>query len=174
MQVQLRPVEAADRPALRRIRNDMGTQAVLLAHPEARTDCDDVDRWIERRSTDPDGRFYVVDGGGACLGFVQLTAWHRIDGHAHFGIALLADARGSGVGMRALEMLQMQAAALGLRKLLCEVRCDNSGAIALYKRCGFSEVGTLRQHYNDGERLWDVVLMEALLPVTQMRGNDRR
>lgn len=163
MDVHLRPPEPRDRAILRRLRDDSDAQAILMGHPEARQSADDVDAWLTRRAGDPDGCLLVIDDGGRCVGFVQLTARHRLDGHAHFGIALVEGARGQGLGTAAIQELVMHASRLGLRKLLCEVRADNSGARTLYERLGFREVGVLVDHYDDGTRQWDVVIMEALL-----------
>lgn len=135
---------------------------MLLAHPEARMESD-THAWIRRRTEDPNGRFFVVDRGGECVGFVQLTNWHRIDGYASFGIAFLPEWRGHGIGAAALAQLLSYARQCGVRKLLCEVRCDNVIAIAVYRNLGFREIGVFRRHYDDGERQWDVVAMELLL-----------
>lgn len=135
---------------------------MLLAHPEKRLH-NDTAAWLERRSADPDGVFLVIAAGPSCLGFVQLTEWKRVDRHAKFGIAVLASARGRGIGSQAVGLLIDKAIALGLRKLLCEVRVDNDGAIHTYRGFGFQDVGAMVDHYDDGSRLWDVLLMEKLL-----------
>lgn len=162
-EIKLRPPEDRDYDVLQGIRNDFGTQAMLLGHPEARPGSDDVRTWINRRSNDPDGSFLVIDHAGSCAGFAQLTSTHRIDRHAYFGIALSADARGIGVGRQAMTALVRHARQIGLRKLLCEVRYDNEPAITLYRKLGFRDVGVLRLHYDDGVQQWDVVVMELLL-----------
>ncbi len=79
-------------------------------------------------------------------------------------MALVAGAQGQGVGGKALELLIAHArAALGLRKLLVEVRTDNAIAVRLYSAAGFNRVGVLKNHYRDGEAHHDVLLMERLL-----------
>ena len=67
-------------------------------------------------------------------------------------MALVAGAQGQGVGGKALELLIAHArAALGLRKLLLEVRADNAIAIRLYSAAELNQVGVLKNHYYDGE-----------------------
>ena len=160
--VRLRPAQSADFPELARLRDDDVTQALLLGHPEARPSGDTA-AWVARRSRDPNGAFFVIESGGSVAGFAQLTARHRIDGYAHFGIGVLPEARGAGVGRAAMEALIEHVRAMRLRKLLGEVRADNSAAIRLYRSLGFREIGVLQDHYDDGTRTWDVVVLEVLL-----------
>lgn len=161
-ELRLRPPSADDFCALASLRRDEQVQSTLMSHPEVRVGDDTAD-WVARKARDPHGEFLVVDAGGVCQGFVQLTDIHGIDRHARFGIALIGSARGRGVGRRAMAALIAHARALGLRKLLCDVRDDNAAAAALYRAIGFRSVGTMRAHYDDGRRRWDVHLMEALL-----------
>lgn len=161
--VFLRPAQPCDFEPLSRLRSDREIQARLLGHPEVRS-VDDTEQWVERRSNDPHGAFWVIDdGAGVCLGFVQLTGRHGLDRHAHFGIALLPEAQGRGAGIQAMHRLFDMARSTQLRKLMCEVRADNEGARALYRKLGFRDVGTLNAHYDDGQGLWDVVVMERML-----------
>lgn len=124
---------------------------------------DDTEGWVARRSKDGSGAFFVIARGDECIGFAQLTGRHDLDRHAHFGIALHQAARGAGIGAVAMHRLIDVARASGLRKLLCEVRSDNRAALTLYRRLGFRDVGVLLQHYDDGERRFDSVLMERSL-----------
>lgn len=79
------------------------------------------------------------------------------------GIALASDARRKGYGGIALELgLRHALDVLNLRKILVEVRADNVAATALFKSAGFTNVGLLRTHYDDGQALYDVVLMELV------------
>jgi len=160
--IALRPFAPGDLPILREIRNDMAMQALLLSHPEARTG-DDTETWVARRVADSSGLFLVVERKGICIGFVQITGWHRLDCYAHFGIGLHRAARGMGVGKATMLALFDIVRAKGLRKLLCEIRADNVAALMLYRGLDFRDIGTLKAHYDDGARCWDVVSMEKLL-----------
>ena len=163
--VHLRLPEDRDFPVLQALRNDRPTQLALLAHPEARDlAVDDTRAWIERRCQDENGAFFAVDRAGACVGFVQLHNRHRLDRHAYFGVALVRDVRGQGVGEAAMAALVEKAIEMGLRKLLCEVRADNLAAINLYDRIGFERVGILRDQYCENGHFVDVMLMENRLP----------
>ena len=58
------------------------------------------------------------------------------------GIAVLPAARGRGIGALLLGELERFARARDLRALSLDVAADNSGAVDLYRRCGFVERGS--------------------------------
>jgi RimJ/RimL family protein N-acetyltransferase len=163
--VRLREFEEADLPGLKRLREDVDTQHLLLAHPaHGALGLADVADWVARRRAEPSGAFQIVaDERGDAIGFVQIANVHRLDRIGEGGICLLPESRGRRLG-RAAMLLLMQIAfgRLGLRKLLLNVRADNTSALALYGRLGFRTVGRLAEHYDDGQARHDVVLLELL------------
>lgn len=64
-------------------------------------------------------------------------------------IAVRSEARGRGVGSALLEALVDWAREEGYRSLHLEVRAGNVPALALYRRFGFSQVGSRRGYYQD-------------------------
>lgn len=161
--LSLRPYRDDDFDVMKRIRSDRDAQHLLLAHPDAEPLDHDISLWIHRRLYDRDGVFLVIDSGGSAAGFVQISRIHRIDRHGFGGICLEASCRGQGIGLQAMSELFEAATGSGLRKLLLEVRVDNPIALKLYERCGFRSVGVMRDHYHDGHRWHDVVLLERML-----------
>ena len=161
--VDLRPPRDSDLDVLAALRRDTALWHTLLAYP-AREPASmiEVRDWISRRSGELGGCFLVVvDDQDQPIGFVQVTDVHRRGRFGKLGIALTPDARRKGYGRKALgRLLTYARETLELRKILLEVRLDNAAAIALFKAADFSEVGTLHAHYNDGDRLHDVLLME--------------
>ena len=160
--IRLRPVTPEDYAALGALRADVELQHTLLANPPPGGD-PDVPGWVARREAD--GRLWAIADAetNACLGFVQLSDIHRKNALGWLGIALAPQARGRGLGRAAMALLEDEARAMGLRKLLLQVRTDNPVAIALYARAGYARVGVMRDHYDDGARLHDVLVMEKLL-----------
>lgn len=161
----LRPSMPEDAETLSRLRSDPKLQHLLMANPDPEPPADPVAEataWIARR--EGAGWFRVIDAGRGAAGFVQISDVHRKNRFGWLGIALLPAERGRGLGRRALaEAEALVAGELGLRKLLLQVRADNAAAIALYRRAGWRRVGKLLGQYDDGRRLYDVVLHEKTL-----------
>jgi RimJ/RimL family protein N-acetyltransferase len=163
-EVCLRELRPSDIAVLRGLRLDFSLQHLLLAHP-AGSSCSDVDAWIARRQVEEGGLFRIVaTSAGDALGFAQIARVHWIDRYGYAGICLAPSARGRGIGKAAIgSLLSIAQIEIGLRKLLLEVRGDNSKALTLYGRAGFRVVGTMAAHYFDGRDYHDVVLMEQSL-----------
>ena len=101
-----------------------------------------------------------------------VVAWARASRYSDFekysgvgevGIYVTADARGGGVGADLLDALAAEARERGFWKLIAKVFPENKSSIALFRRCGYRDVGThLRHGQLDGE--WkDVLLLELAL-----------
>jgi len=163
--VSLRPPRDSDIDVLTVLRRDTALWHMLLAYPPSQPpSASDVHDWIARRSGEPGGCFLVVaDDQDRPLGFVQVMDVHRRGRLGKIGIALAAEARRKGLGGVALgQLLTYARDTLGLRKLLLEVRADNSAAIALFSAAGFKRVGVMRAHYGEGGDYHDVALMELV------------
>ena len=65
-------------------------------------------------------------------------------------IAVVPRARGAGLGRTLLECLVSGSRAVGARRLLLEVRADNTAALGLYTARGFERISTRRGYYPDG------------------------
>jgi len=158
---RLRPPRDEDHSVLAELRRDEAVQHMLLAYPPP-GGADDLSDWIKRRNAE---HWWVIADSetDACVGYVQLSDVHRKGGHAMVGIALAERVRGTGAGSAAMRGLVAEARALGLRKIMIEVRADNAPAIALYERSGFRNVGTLKDHYDDGTCFHDTRIMELML-----------
>jgi RimJ/RimL family protein N-acetyltransferase len=163
--VSLRPARDSDIDVLTALRRDTALWHTLLAYPPSEPpSAPEVRAWIARRMGEPDGCFLVVaDNRDQPLGFVQVMDVHRRGRLGKIGIALAAEARRKGLGGAALAQLLAYAHdTLRLRKLLLEVRADNSAAIALFSAAGFETVGVMRAHYGEGDDYHDVALMELI------------
>jgi len=164
--IRLRPVTGGDFAFLATLRRDQSLQELLLNHPSPETVKDpEIENWIQRRKSEPGGTFQVVvDADEARLGFVQIFDVRLRSRHGKLGMALISGARAQGAGREALQLLCMHARdVLQLHKLLLEVRIDNLIATRLYESSGFQKIGILRQHYFDGNKYHDVLLMERFL-----------
>ena len=119
---------------------------------------------LELKTEQRGGQLIVAERDGQVVGW---AGWSGYDDPADYyaGIAECAvyvgrEARGHGVGAELLEGLATETPKFGVHKLLAKVFTTNLQSIALFRRCGFREVGThLRHGRLDGE--WkDVLVME--------------
>lgn len=135
----LRPWRQSDLPVLSRLRSDAALQAQLMARPKP----GDVHEWLERRSGDPRGAFFVIDEGGACSGFVQLTQIER-GASAFVGICVAPERQGHGLGAAALALIEAHACqAYDVRIVKLQVLTGNQRAISLYERQGYRRVAAI-------------------------------
>ena len=67
-------------------------------------------------------------------------------------------ARGRGLGRRLMESAKAQSGQRGAEFLFLEVADDNQTAIALYKACGFAEVGRRAAYYQRGAEKVDALV----------------
>ena len=90
------------------------------------------------------------------------SLWLGVD-EAHISaVAVAVEARRRGHGRRLVRALVALAGSLGAEAVTLEVRTSNGAARALYRGCGFEEVGERRRYYPDGE---DAVIMTLALDV---------
>jgi diamine N-acetyltransferase len=103
----LRAVRHDDLAVLTEMRNDVELQLHLMARPRPNSPRQ-VQEWIDRRSSDTTGAFFVIARmpNDQAVGFTQLQRIDAVNGHAWLGIALSNAGRGSGHGRRALMLLE--------------------------------------------------------------------
>ncbi len=88
------------------------------------------------------------------------------DANGHVAeISTFVDAavRRSGVASALMEAMCIEATKKGFRKLTATIRADSAVALRFYARCGFREVGNLREqlHFRDNDI--DLVIAEHVL-----------
>jgi ribosomal-protein-alanine acetyltransferase len=107
-------------------------------------------RSLRRLLRAPSAALRLAVEGGRIAGY-SLLLFRAGSGIARlYSIAVRPDARGGGIGSRLLEDAVMTANRRGAAALSLEVRADNAGAIALYRRAGFEPNGTREDYYEDG------------------------
>ena len=108
-----------------------------------------------------DGRhvFLLSEEDGAPVGF----AWYEfVLDEGYIGdVAVMPGFRRRGVGRSLTEAMLADARERGLLTLALEVRESNAPALALYERCGFTEVGRRKNYYEKPRE--DALLMTAYL-----------
>lgn len=88
---------------------------------------------------------WVLRGAGEILGFSVVM--HVLDEAHLLNIGLAQSRQGQGLGARLLRHVLACAQANGADKLFLEVRPSNEKAVALYRHCGFREIGRRKGYY---------------------------
>jgi L-amino acid N-acyltransferase YncA len=158
----IRPAEPGDAEAIAAIYNQ-GIEERQATFQTRAHDPGELELKIEQRG----GHLLVAELDDRVVGW---AGWSGYDDPADYysGIAECAvyvsrDARGRSVGAALLDQLADDGPRLGIHKLIAKVFTSNVASIALFRRCGYREVGThLRHGRLDGE--WkDVLVMERPL-----------
>lgn len=161
----LRPPLPEDKATLSRLRNDLATQTMLMVLPRPNSP-KRVDEWVEGALADPQRAFFVVADAGtnACVGFIQVQKMDFVHGTGDLGIALDGAARGKGHAAAAIRLVERYVKdTYNLRKVVLQVLAANEPAVACYKKCGYTSVGVLAQHFYHAGAYHDVLIMEHLL-----------
>jgi ribosomal protein S18 acetylase RimI-like enzyme len=91
-------------------------------------------------------QFVAISADGEVVGWCDVTPMSR-PSQAHrgvFGVGLLPQFRGRGIGTKLTQKALAAARAFGLHRVELTVRESNTGAIELYKREGFEIEGVQR------------------------------
>ncbi|MCS7001409.1 MAG: arsinothricin resistance N-acetyltransferase ArsN1 [Dehalococcoidia bacterium] len=161
--MRIRDATPADAPAIARIYNE-GMDDKGTFETEHRT-AHERELWLRGR----DRRHPVLvaeRADGAIEGWASLNRFSPrkvYDGVADVSIYVERASRGRGVGRQLMSALEERAVALDFYKLTLVVFTTNLSAIALYRACGYREVGVYLRHGTlDGE--WkDNLIMEKLI-----------
>lgn len=97
----------------------------------------------------PRDRLLLASDGDTLMGYclVLMSAATRLA--RIYSIAVNPGSRGKGIGEKLVQMAETEATDAGRIVMRLEVREDNRGAIALYKRLGYRQFGSYRDYYED-------------------------
>lgn len=161
--MRIRPADPGDAEAISEIYNQgiadrVATLETKLRSPEERRS------WLAARGL----RHPVVvcEGKHGVCGWASLNSFNpreAYDSVADFSIYVDRGARSRGVGSALLAHLERLAASLEYHKLVLAMLSSNGAGIALYRRRGFREVGTYREHGLIDGRWVDILIMEKIL-----------
>lgn len=132
--IAIRPAADADRPLLYRLAAECLMSGSVLSADDLARLARDILRHTQWQ--------HVAELEAEPAGFL----WANLgcpEGLPRIGIAVVAAARGRGVGRALVSHALGLAGAEGYRGLLLAVDASNTGAIALYRRLGFEEAGRI-------------------------------
>ncbi|HET6275843.1 MAG TPA: arsinothricin resistance N-acetyltransferase ArsN1 family A [Candidatus Cybelea sp.] len=160
--VAVRQASVDDLDAIRRIYNEGIEDRVATLECDAKS-AEQIGAWWSEH----DERYAVLVATHAdeIVGWAALNAFSARCAHsniADLSVYVGRSSRGKGVGRTILTKLLESAARSGFHKVVLHALDRNEAGKALYRRCGFAEVGLFKEHgLLDGEYV-DVVAMERL------------
>ena len=118
-------------------------------------------RFIERFEKSQIDAMFVALVGELVVGnaIVERNRIARYKHRAEISITVLKEFWGRGIGSHLMQMMIDFAKETGVEILQLEVRGDNARAISLYKRYGFSRVGTFENFFKIGSEYYSADLM---------------
>lgn len=161
----LRSWQNDDLQVMQMMRNDLPLQQQLMTHPRG-SSIEQVKNWLNTRTTAPDGIFLVIacKPAGQAVGYIQVVEMDLLNGLGKLGICVESASQGKGYGGEAIALIEQYLHKLfRLRKLSLQVLAENERAIQLYSRQGYREVGRWREHFYNGSKFSDVILMEKFI-----------
>lgn len=148
MPTSLRPARPADIDALVEI------EEAAFGHD--RISRRSFKRLLERRSA----LTLVAERDGGIAGYVMVLTRRGVTAARLYSLAVASAFLGKGVGASLLDAAEEEMLAEGRLVMRLEVRPDNDGALALYRRAGYRETGRADGFYEDGS---PALKMEKLL-----------
>jgi len=106
----------------------------------------------------------LVDGKIVGDASFSVSPRERLSHRGEFGVSILKEYWGMGIGSRLLErVVDFAKNEAGAELVSLEVRCDNLRAIKLYERYGFEYVGRFKNYMKVGGESFDVWIMTLSL-----------
>ena len=122
-------------------------------------------KFIRRFSEDKRDIMLVAILYGEVVGNAVLEH-ERIPRYSHratLSVTVLRDFWNRGIGTTLVGMIREHAERVGTSVISLEVREDNERAIALYKKCGYTEIGIYERFFKIRGEYYDALLMQLTL-----------
>jgi phosphinothricin acetyltransferase len=94
----------------------------------------------------------------------QLRSRPAYDGSVEVTVYLHPDAGGHGIGSMLYQQLFTDLRGEGLHRAYAVIAQPNPASVALHRRFGFTDVGTMHEVGRKFDRWWDVLWMERPIP----------
>ena len=145
--VRLRAMRDGDEDVLYRAFTDLEVWEQRSPHPPRPVTLEAFRARAAKRASDDSAAEFVIEAAGRAVGGCSLFGVDALAHHAEIGISLIADARGHGIGTAALtQLVEFGFDRWNLHRLHLIVLASNLAARAAYRKVGFVEEGTLREH----------------------------
>ncbi|MGI8949712.1 MAG: ribosomal protein S18-alanine N-acetyltransferase [Ornithinimicrobium sp.] len=149
---------------------DLGAVSALERelHPD---DAWSTASWWAELALRPRRDYLVAQRAGSLVGYAGSDV--SADRADVMTLAVAPPARGAGLAHLLLSELHRRAADAGAREMLLEVREDNAGARALYRRHGYRQVHRRAGYYRSEHGPVDALLLSVPLPAAPLERSAR-
>ena len=168
-QLQIRQAQEDDASPLCEIFNEAVYDRLETFDSEPRT-VDDQRLQVAAAERDPKHPILVAELRNWIAGWVTLAPYDNriaLDDIGEVYIYVRRTFRSYGVGRQLMRAIQEAAGKLGYRKLIGRVLVQNQNGLVLCRATGWREVGRHSAHARLTDGLYDVMLVEYLIPSTQ-------
>ncbi len=151
--------------AIAAIRTDVVRQTTAIFHTNEWTVPEVADLIAARRAAGRD-LWVAVDARSTVLGFATYDRFRGGDGYdrtMEHSIFLTPQARGQGAGRALMQVLEAQAATVGVHVMVAAIDADNQAAQQFHAALGYAETGRMPQVGRKFGRWLDLVLMQKIL-----------
>lgn len=164
--VNIRPAVPADAEALRHIYNHAAQTSTATMDMEGRTP-EQQESWMQNHDGNPYPLLVAeTTNDKTVIGYAALSVYNARPGYnrtAETSVYLDQDSRGIGLGKTLLISLIADAKKGGFLCLIALITSDNAASLRLHRRCGFTDVGTLRRAGEKFGKEVDVDFLQLLL-----------
>ena len=122
-------------------------------------------RFIGRFKKNIDEIMLVATDGDLIVanGVIERERIPRLSHRARLTLTVLRDYWGQGIGTRLMEMMVDFCTSTGVNVITLECRADNSRAIKLYEKFGFSVMGRFERYFKINGEYHAAIIMEKYL-----------
>lgn len=163
---EVRCADAADLPALTAIYNH------YVEHSAATFDIEPYTvelrrAWFDHYSASGPYRLLVAEAGGEIVGYASSSRFRprrAYDTSVEVTVYLKAGVTGGGIGSALYERLFDDLRDEPLHRAYAVIALPNPASVALHRRFGFVDVGTMTEVGRKFDQWWDVLMMQRALP----------
>lgn len=127
---------------------------------------EDIIKWIQFHNSNPNEKLFVIENKytKALIGHAGLYKIDSVARKTEYGILIADDnSRGKGYGTKCTRtMVDYAFKELGMHKVTAEVLCENYPSLMMFKKCGFSIDGCLRDDVYKNNRYYNVYSLSVL------------
>jgi L-amino acid N-acyltransferase len=108
----------------------------------------------------------VAQADGSVIGFASFGDFRPWEGYLHsveHSLYVRPEAQGRGVGKALLAALIHRATVMGKHVMIGGIEAGNAASVALHRRAGFEDAGTLREVGRKFDRWLDLLFMQKIL-----------